>query len=80
MEKTVAVIRGDGIGPEIVEQALPVLAQMPFISSMSTRLSPSMALMQKEQVPGRRWVGWPVRMVWGSLSTPSMSLRDRPPT
>ena len=25
MEKTVAVIRGDGIGPEIVEQALPVL-------------------------------------------------------
>ena len=25
MEKTIAVIRGDGIGPEIVEQALPVL-------------------------------------------------------
>ena len=25
MEKTIAVIRGDGIGPEIVEQAIAVL-------------------------------------------------------
>ena len=28
MEKTIAVIRGDGIGPEIVEQALGVLRRV----------------------------------------------------
>ncbi|MBP3685461.1 MAG: 3-isopropylmalate dehydrogenase, partial [Clostridia bacterium] len=28
MKKTVAVIRGDGIGPEIVEQALKVLRRI----------------------------------------------------
>ena len=39
---------------EPVEQAEPVEAQMPFRSSISSRLSPSMHSMTKAAVPGRR--------------------------